>query len=117
MDKIETTFVATDSEATKHAQCNNSSVTTLTRWCNPSRNFLTSLVAGAKNHLIALKDADLEGTTRDVVASFAGASGQRCMAASVLLVVGENDELINNIVQRAGELKLGTDKGEVRNCC
>ncbi|GMI37493.1 hypothetical protein TrCOL_g7520 [Triparma columacea] len=70
-------------------------------------------LGGAKNHLIALKDADLEGTTRDVVASFAGASGQRCMAASVLLVVGENDELINNIVQRAGELKLGTDKGEM----
>lgn len=70
-------------------------------------------LGGAKNHLVALKDAELEGTTRDVVASFAGASGQRCMAASVLLVVGENEELIQNVVERAKGLELGTGKGEM----
>lgn len=70
-------------------------------------------LGGAKNHLVALPDADLEGTTRDVVASFAGASGQRCMAASVLLVVGENEALINSVVERASLLKIGTSKGEM----
>ena len=72
-------------------------------------------LGGAKNHLVALPDADKEGTVRDVVASFAGASGQRCMAASVLLVVGENKEydLISEVVERAKNLVLGTAAGEL----
>ena len=45
---------------------------------------------GAKNHLIALPDADLEMTSSDVLQSFAGSAGQRCMAASVLILVGQN---------------------------
>ena len=36
-------------------------------------------LGGAKNHLIALPDCDIGMTTRDIVASFAGCCGQRCM--------------------------------------
>ncbi|GMH54345.1 hypothetical protein TL16_g01650 [Triparma laevis f. inornata] len=67
-------------------------------------------LGGAKNHLVALSDAEKEGTIRDVVAS-----GQRCMAASVLLVVGENDQydLISEVVEKAKGLVLGTAAGEL----
>jgi malonate-semialdehyde dehydrogenase (acetylating)/methylmalonate-semialdehyde dehydrogenase len=45
-------------------------------------------LGGAKNHLIVLPDADLEMTSTNVVASMSGCTGQRCMAASVM--VGRN---------------------------
>jgi malonate-semialdehyde dehydrogenase (acetylating)/methylmalonate-semialdehyde dehydrogenase len=70
-------------------------------------------LGGAKNHLIALPDCDVGMASKDVVASFAGCCGQRCMAASVLLVVGENDELINEVVSVAGALKAGQAAGQV----
>ena len=41
-------------------------------------------LGGAKNHLIVVPDADLELTAQNVMASFTGCAGQRCMAASVL---------------------------------
>eukprot|EP01038_Epipyxis_sp_PR26KG_P007854 gene7854-10662_t len=47
-------------------------------------------LGGAKNHLIALSDCDVSMAARDIVASFAGCCGQRCMAASVLIVVDED---------------------------
>ena len=70
-------------------------------------------LGGAKNHLIALPDCDKNMTARDVVVSFAGCAGQRCMAASVLLVVGDNDELLNSVVANASALKPGQDAGQV----
>jgi malonate-semialdehyde dehydrogenase (acetylating) / methylmalonate-semialdehyde dehydrogenase len=70
-------------------------------------------LGGAKNHLIALPDADVGMTTRDVVVSFAGCAGQRCMAASVLIVVGENQPLIDEIVSLAGKLEAGQGNGQV----
>lgn len=70
-------------------------------------------MGGAKNHLVALEDCDAEGAARDIVASFAGCAGQRCMAASVLLLVGECSKLLTNVVQRAQALQLGQEKGQV----
>ena len=55
--------------------------------CALSRRCLA--LGGAKNHLVALPDCDAEMCARDIVASFAGCAGQRCMAASVLLLVGD----------------------------
>ena len=46
-------------------------------------------LGGAKNHLIVVPDADLEVASQNIVASFTGCSGQRCMAASVLVAVGD----------------------------
>lgn len=70
-------------------------------------------LGGAKNHLIALPDADTGMAGRDVVASFAGCAGQRCMAASVLVLVGECDGLLAEIVRNASMLQRGQGSGQV----
>lgn len=79
-------------------------------------------LGGAKNHLLALPDCDIGMAARDIVASFAGCAGQRCMAASVLILVGdgasaEADQkvrsLLNEVVTTAGALKAGQKGGEV----
>lgn len=80
--------------------------------CNRVNKRVLAL-GGAKNHLIALPDCDLNMTARDVVVSFAGCAGQRCMAASVLLIVGENPDLLNAVVANAKALKFGQAAGEV----
>merc|ERR1711884_324814 len=46
-------------------------------------------LGGAKNHLVAVQDCDIDMASRDVVASFCGCAGQRCMAAANLLTVGK----------------------------
>jgi len=72
-------------------------------------------LGGAKNHLVALPDANLEQTATDVVASSFGCCGQRCMAASVLLIVDpdDSDTLLKAVVETAGSLKPGTQPGQV----
>ena len=68
-------------------------------------------LGGAKNHLIVVPDADPEVTVDGVVASFTGCAGQRCMAASLMVAVGDVDNLVDRIVERAGKMSLGTDMG------
>lgn len=70
-------------------------------------------LGGAKNHLVALPDANVDVASNDIVASFAGCAGQRCMAASVLLLVGTCETLLAAIVARAKQLTRGTDAGQV----
>ncbi|ETV92026.1 methylmalonate-semialdehyde dehydrogenase (acylating) [Aphanomyces invadans] len=70
-------------------------------------------LGGAKNHLVALPDAPVDATARDVVASFAGCAGQRCMAASVLLLVGDCSALVDAVVTKAKALTRGTAAGQV----
>lgn len=70
-------------------------------------------LGGAKNHLVALPDCDIPSAASDIVASFAGCAGQRCMAASVLLCVGECERLISKVVEIAKKLTPGTQAGQV----
>lgn len=73
-------------------------------------------LGGAKNHLIVLPDAELDMTTSNVAASMSGCSGQRCMAASVMLAVGEDDamsKIVQGIVEQASALVTGRDIGPV----
>lgn len=70
-------------------------------------------LGGAKNHLVALPDADPEMAASDIVASFAGCAGQRCMAASVLLLVGDCQTILDKIVEKSKALVRGTDPGQV----
>lgn len=78
-------------------------------------------LGGAKNHLIALPDCDLESASSDIVVSFAGCAGQRCMAASVLLTVeGKNDsekkhqeKLLQKIIEKASKIQPGTKPGQM----
>ena len=70
-------------------------------------------LGGAKNHLVALPDCDVGMTSRDVVASFAGCCGQRCMAASVLVIVGDHPSLLQEIVAVSAKLTAGQEAGQV----
>lgn len=70
-------------------------------------------LGGAKNHLIAAPDCDVAMTSTDVVASFSGCAGERCMAASVLLLVGEQQELVDAIVSKAKALTPGSGQGQM----
>jgi malonate-semialdehyde dehydrogenase (acetylating)/methylmalonate-semialdehyde dehydrogenase len=72
-------------------------------------------LGGAKNHLIVVPDADYELTVENVTASFTGCAGQRCMAAAVLVAVGDVDHLIDGIAKRASELRLGIDMGAINS--
>ncbi|MBC7712283.1 MAG: aldehyde dehydrogenase family protein [Rhizobacter sp.] len=70
-------------------------------------------LGGAKNHIVLLPDAtpDLAGV--GIADSFTGCAGQRCMAASVLLAVGEVDQHIKKIIERASSMVLGESMGAI----
>jgi len=71
-------------------------------------------MGGAKNHLIAMPDCDESMTISDIMNSAFGSAGQRCMAASVLLVVGKNrQDFIENLAKRARELQPGQEPGQI----
>jgi malonate-semialdehyde dehydrogenase (acetylating)/methylmalonate-semialdehyde dehydrogenase len=54
---------------------------------------------GAKNPVIVLPDADIEMTTQIVVDSVYGCAGQRCLAASTIITVGEHKEITESLVE------------------
>ena len=62
---------------------------------------------GAKNHATILPDADKETTLNQLTAAGFGAAGQRCMALSVALFVGESKNWIPEIAARAKGLRVG----------
>ena len=70
-------------------------------------------LGGAKNHLIVVPDADVELSADNIVASFTGCAGQRCMAASVLVAVGDVDPIIDAVIARARALEVGRDMGTI----
>lgn len=70
-------------------------------------------LGGAKNALIVVPDADLNLTAKGVLDSFTGCAGQRCMAASLLLAVGNVEPIIQKITQLASELKPGNCLGAI----
>jgi malonate-semialdehyde dehydrogenase (acetylating)/methylmalonate-semialdehyde dehydrogenase len=64
---------------------------------------------GAKNHMIVMPDADLDKAADALVGAGYGAAGERCMAISVAVPVGERtaDALIDRLVPRIEKLKVG----------
>ena len=64
---------------------------------------------GAKNHMIVMPDADLDQAADALVGAGYGAAGERCMAISVAVPVGEEtaDRLIEKLVPRIESLKVG----------
>jgi len=65
-------------------------------------------LGGAKNHMIVLPDADLEATTDAVVSSVFGAAGQRCLAGSVVVGVGDAYAPIRErVLDRASAYRMG----------
>lgn len=70
-------------------------------------------LGGAKNHLVVMPDADPELTAANVVASAYGCAGQRCMAASVLILVGSSDSILAKIISEAEKIRAGVNLGSV----
>ena len=64
-------------------------------------------LGGAKNHLIVMPDAEPEMTSSNVVASMSGCAGQRCMAASVMMAVGNTDHIIQRMVSIMRNVTIG----------
>lgn len=63
---------------------------------------------GAKNHCIVLPDAPKELAINHLLGAAFGAAGQRCMANPVVVLVGQTENWIADIVERARGLKVGT---------
>ena len=72
-------------------------------------------LGGAKNHLLVLPDAKEDMTAANVVASMSGCAGQRCMAASAMIGVGNVDHIIEKIVIEAKKIVAGKNLGAVIN--
>lgn len=70
-------------------------------------------LGGAKNHIIVVPDADPEMTSSNVVASMAGCTGQRCMAASVMVAVSETDHIVRRLAEQAERMVVGEELGPV----
>jgi len=70
-------------------------------------------LGGAKNHLLVLPDAKPDMTAQNVVASMSGCAGQRCMAASAMVAVGQVDHIIDKICAEAGKVIPGKNLGAV----
>jgi malonate-semialdehyde dehydrogenase (acetylating)/methylmalonate-semialdehyde dehydrogenase len=68
-------------------------------------------LGGAKNQLIVAPDADEALTVKAVVDSFTGCAGQRCMAASVLVMVGSASRLVERIIEAASRVRVGDQMG------
>jgi malonate-semialdehyde dehydrogenase (acetylating)/methylmalonate-semialdehyde dehydrogenase len=74
---------------------------------------------GAKNHAVVLPDANREQTLNALAGAGFGAAGQRCMATSVVVLVGASQQWLPDLVEKAKTLKVnagsetGTDIGPV----
>jgi len=65
--------------------------------------------AGAKNHMVIMPDADMDQTVDSLIGAGYGAAGERCMAVSVAVPVGQKtaDELMRRLIPRVESLKVG----------
>ena len=79
-----------------------------------THNFKRALaLGGAKNHLMVLPDAKADMTAQNVAASMSGCAGQRCMAASAMVGVGNIDHIIDKICEEAKKIVPGQNLGAV----
>ncbi|GAB0152755.1 CoA-acylating methylmalonate-semialdehyde dehydrogenase [Marinobacterium sp. BA1] len=62
---------------------------------------------GAKNHCVIMPDANRSQAINNVIGSCFGAAGQRCMANSVVVLVGEAKEWLPEMIERSKEMKVG----------
>lgn len=65
-------------------------------------------LAGAKNHTIVMPDADLDLAVKEIIGAAYGSAGERCMACSVVVAVGDiADELVSRLKKAGDELVVG----------
>ena len=77
-------------------------------------------LGGAKNHMVVMPDAVIEQTVQGIIGSAFGAAGQRCMAGSVVVTVGDaHEQLMPSLIEATERLRVGdgldeaTDVGPV----
>ena len=80
-------------------------------------------LGGAKNHMVVMPDAAIERTVEGIIGSAFGAAGQRCMAGSAVVTVGDaHEQLIGPLVAATEALRVGdgiderSDVGPVISC-
>ncbi len=80
-------------------------------------------LGGAKNHMVVMPDAVIDKTVEGIIGSAFGAAGQRCMAGSVVVTVGDaHEQLIGPLVEASKALRVGdgldedSDVGPVISC-
>jgi malonate-semialdehyde dehydrogenase (acetylating)/methylmalonate-semialdehyde dehydrogenase len=70
-------------------------------------------LGGAKNHMVVMPDAVIDKTVNGIIGSAFGAAGQRCMAGSVLVTVGEaRERLVGPLVEATRALRIGDGRDE-----
>ncbi|GAA2536427.1 CoA-acylating methylmalonate-semialdehyde dehydrogenase [Microbacterium mitrae] len=71
-------------------------------------------LGGAKNHMVVMPDADLDSAADAAVSAAYGSAGERCMAISVLVAVGDAtaDALIEKVASRVASLQIGDGTNE-----
>src|SRR5947209_9474026 len=80
-------------------------------------------LGGAKNHMVVMPDAVIDKTVEGIIGSAFGAAGQRCMAGSVVVTVGDaHEQLMGPLVEATRALRVGaglaedTEVGPVISC-
>ncbi|MGX6443274.1 CoA-acylating methylmalonate-semialdehyde dehydrogenase [Neobacillus sp. K501] len=69
-------------------------------------------LSGAKNHHIVMADADMDKAVQHIISSTFGSAGQRCMACSAVVVVGDNEPFVQALKKKADELSIGNGMDE-----
>ena len=65
-------------------------------------------LGGAKNHLVVMPDCDLDQAVNGLMGAAYGSAGERCMAQSVAVAVGDvGDDLVNKLIKKVEALKVG----------
>jgi malonate-semialdehyde dehydrogenase (acetylating)/methylmalonate-semialdehyde dehydrogenase len=80
-------------------------------------------LGGARNHMVIMPDAVMDKTVDGIIGSAFGAAGQRCMAGSVIVTVGEaHERLMPGLIEKTRTLRVGdgiedgVDVGPVVSC-
>ena len=71
-------------------------------------------LGGAKNHMVVMPDADMDQAADALISAGYGSAGQRCMAVSVAVAVGDEtgDALVSKLKPKIEELKIGPGNGD-----
>lgn len=64
-------------------------------------------LGGAKNHLVVMPDANPEKAVEAIMSSAFGAAGERCLAGSVLVAVGDSSPVLNLLLEKTRNLRVG----------
>ena len=78
-----------------------------------AHNKRVQALCGAKNHLVAMPDADMDQVSDAVLGAAYGSAGERCMAVSVVVSVGDGpaDALLERLLPRLDALRVGSHTG------